>query len=80
MEDDTSISIEIFISLIEERPNLWDKSLDMYKNKVATQNSWRDIFIIIYPDFETWEGKKRQEYGENYILLLFILLSKIQYY
>jgi len=63
MEDD-GISTELFISLIEERPNLWDKSLNMYKNKVATQNSWRDILINIYPDFATWEEKKRQEYGQ----------------
>lgn len=63
MEDD-NISTELFISLIEERPNLWDKSLDMYKNKVATQNSWREILINIYPGFETWKEKKRQEYSE----------------
>lgn len=64
MEDEFPISTELFISLIEERCNLWDKSLDNYKNKVATQNSWKEILINIYPDFETWDEKKRQEYGK----------------
>jgi len=38
MEDIFPVSIESFISLIEELPNLWFKSLSIYKNKVATQN------------------------------------------
>lgn len=56
-EDNLPISIELFVSLIEERPNPWVKSLDIYENKVATHNSRKEILINMYSDFETWKEK-----------------------
>lgn len=62
MEDDI-ISVELFISLIEERPNMWDKSLDIYKNKVSTQNSWKEILVNLYTGYiQTSKlGKKKKD-------------------
>lgn len=74
MAEASSINNELLISLVEQNPVLWDKTLELYKNRVATQAAWKGIMVIIDPNFETKEEKTRQTLG-MYILLLIIKIA-----
>ncbi|XP_063630230.1 uncharacterized protein LOC134801560 [Cydia splendana] len=66
-EWDNLIDKELLISLMEQRPVLWDKTLDKYKDKTASTASWREICVILNKDFEDMEQKQRQEFGKYVI-------------
>lgn len=54
------IDKEMLISLVEDRPVLWDKTLDKYKDNTASIARWREICIILMEDFEAMEQRQRQ--------------------
>jgi len=58
------IDTELLISLIEERPVIWDKTLDSYKNKNLKESAWKEICIILNRDFKEMEQKQRQDFGK----------------
>jgi len=58
------IDTELLISLIEERPVIWDKTLDSYKNKNLKESAWKEISIILNRDFKELEQKQRQDFGK----------------
>ncbi|CAF4844844.1 unnamed protein product [Pieris macdunnoughi] len=62
MADDSSIDSEKIISLVEQKPVLWDKTLELYKNRVSTRAAWKEIMIVIDPTFEKKEEKTRQAF------------------
>lgn len=74
MVEESSIDNELLISLVEQNPVLWDKTLELYKNRVATQAAWKEVMVIIDPNLETKEEKARQALG-MYILLLIIKIA-----
>lgn len=74
MAEESSIDNELLISLVQQKPVLWDKTLELYKNRVATQAAWKEIMVIIDPNFETKEEKTRQAIG-MYLLLLIIKIA-----
>jgi hypothetical protein len=74
MVEESSIDNELLISLVEQNPVLWDRTLELYKNRVATQAAWKEIMVIIVPHFETKDEKARQALG-MYILLLIIKIA-----
>jgi hypothetical protein len=47
-----NIDADVLISLIEARPVLWDKTLDVFKDRIATRNAWREVCLELKPDFE----------------------------
>lgn len=59
-----NINVENLISLVQNRPVLWDKTLEIYKDKNLRTAGWREICIILNEDFEEMEEKKRQDYGK----------------
>lgn len=67
------INTELLISLIEERPAIWDKTLNIYKDKNIKESAWREICVILKEGFEEKEQKERQEFGK---FLLIYLISK----
>ncbi|XP_041982551.1 uncharacterized protein LOC121735704 [Aricia agestis] len=60
MVEEYSIDNELLISLVEQKPVLWDKTMELYKNRVATQAAWKEILVMIVPNLETKEEKTRQ--------------------
>ncbi|XP_041981935.1 uncharacterized protein LOC121735248 [Aricia agestis] len=58
------IDKEIFISLVEERDVLWDKTLETYKDKRKTLQAWRDICKIINENFEKLSDVEKNKYGK----------------
>ncbi|VEN64519.1 unnamed protein product [Callosobruchus maculatus] len=59
-----AINTELLISLVEERPELWDKTLDVYKDRDLKDAAWRDICTILIEGFEEMEQTQRQEFGK----------------
>ena len=51
---------------------LWDKTLDVYKDRNATRNAWKDVCCEINTDFEDMEDKEKNEFGEFSHNLIFI--------
>lgn len=58
------IDSEILISLVQERPVLWDKTLEIYKDRNATRNAWKEIYIELHNDFDNFEDKEKKAFGE----------------
>lgn len=59
-----NIDVELLISLVQNRPVIWDKTLEIYKDKNLRTAGWREICLILKEDFEEMEEKKRQDYGK----------------
>lgn len=59
-----NINVENLISLVQNRPVLWDKTLEIYKDKNLRTAGWREICIILNEDSEEMEEKNRQDYGK----------------
>ncbi|GBP96880.1 hypothetical protein EVAR_98814_1 [Eumeta japonica] len=63
-----NIDQEVFINCIECRPVVWDKTLEIYKDKIAKAAAWREICVILNEDFEAMEHKERQEFVRSHIV------------
>jgi len=58
------INTEHLVSLVEARPVLWNKSLDVYKNKTLKESAWREICSILNENFPVLEQEERQDFGK----------------
>lgn len=67
------IDIDFLISLVQERPILWDKSHEHYSDKFRKANEWAAVCKIIFQDYEEFEDQKKNKIGE----LLFIMIIKL---
>lgn len=54
------IDQEVLINCVEIRPILWDKTLEIYKDKIAKAAAWREICVILKEDFQAMEQKERR--------------------
>ncbi|XP_049878851.1 uncharacterized protein LOC126375807 [Pectinophora gossypiella] len=60
---DNCLNQELLITLIQERPVIWDKTIDDYKNKRLKYDSWKEIFIHFQPTFEDLSGDEKNKFG-----------------
>lgn len=67
------IDIDFLISLVQERPIIWDKSHDHYRDKFRTANECAAVCKKIFQDYEELEDQKKNKIGE----LLFIMIQYI---
>lgn len=58
------INTDMLISLVEARPTLWDKTLDIYKDKTSKESAWREICTILNEDFPELDQKERRNFGK----------------
>jgi len=68
MNIDIDIDIEMLISLVENRPVLWDKTSESYKIKQLNFTAWMDIC-----SFDTLSDKEKNEFGK-FTLIIYSLL------
>lgn len=59
-----SIDNDILISLVEARPVLWDKSLDLFKDRNLTRDAWREVCCALNQEFEVMEDKEKNAFGK----------------
>ncbi|GFY76784.1 hypothetical protein TNIN_263471 [Trichonephila inaurata madagascariensis] len=57
------IDNEKLISLVEARPPLWDKTLEIFKDRNATRIAWREVFLELRSDFDQLKEKEKNDYG-----------------
>ena len=62
---DEELDTEKLISLVQDRPVLWDKTADIYKDRNATKNGWREVCMELNPEFEEMEDTDQNSFG-NY--------------
>lgn len=58
----TEIDNSELISLIEERPVLWDRTLDVYKDRLKTKEAWYDICNTLDHDYENKTDADRKQF------------------
>nr|CAI5861142.1 unnamed protein product [Callosobruchus analis] len=55
------IQVELMISLVQERPIIWDKTHEMYKHKNKTAEAWREICSILVEEYsDAYEDEQTQ--------------------
>lgn len=65
-----NLDMDHLISLVRERPVLWDKSLEQFKYKNISNAAWKDICLILYSDFDTLSDKEKDIFGKIYLLFV----------
>ncbi|CAF4881428.1 unnamed protein product [Pieris macdunnoughi] len=63
----TEYDVDFLISLIEERPILWDTSNEDYKNKFIKHDAWKDVCKSLFPNFEEKENNEKTKLGNSVI-------------
>jgi len=56
-----SLNLELLMTTIEERPVIWDKTLDIYKDRNLTRNAWKVICLAFVEDFDD----KSEKYNDD---------------
>ena len=64
MAEEVAIDNELLIHLVQERPVLWDKSLDTFKDRNATRNAWHEVCLQLRDDFDKLEDSKKNDFGK----------------
>ena len=49
---DFDFDIELSVSLVEDRPVLWDETDDSYKDRNEIKKAWTEVCICLQEDFE----------------------------
>lgn len=63
------LDIEFLITLIQDRPMLWDKTLDSYKDRNVTKKAWQEISIeLSRAQFDALDDKGKTIVWYKYIL------------
>lgn len=65
------IDIDVLITLVHDRPILWDKTKENYKDKILSRNAWIEVFKELNAGFEEKEEKERNDYGKYTATLIF---------
>jgi hypothetical protein len=49
------------IELIESKPCIWDKTCDIYKDKIVKAKAWREICAFLEADFNEMDTKTQHK-------------------
>ena len=72
-----NISVKFLIHLIGERPALWDKTSEEYKDRSLKETSWREICTFVNENYERMTPKAKEEFSKlnGFFRLFFLSLS-----
>lgn len=74
---EANIDTEQLISLVQERPALWDKSREDYKSRARTTECWREVCVKLNPAFESLSEAEKNKYGKCTNIFILSLYVKI---
>ena len=57
---DFEFDIELLMSLVEAGPMLWDKSNDIYKDRIETKKAWTEVCTCLQAEFEALGDDKKE--------------------
>lgn len=61
------------IELVEQRPCIWDKTVDDYKDRIKKTKAWTEVHQYLIEDFENLPEEEKVEAGKT-----FIIISKVR--
>ncbi|XP_023937067.2 uncharacterized protein LOC112045204 [Bicyclus anynana] len=61
---DDLIDRQVLISLVKERPVLWNRLDDVYKDKIGKVTAWTEICVSLKDDFEQMEENDRDVFEQ----------------
>ena len=53
--------VATLIALIESKPCLWDKTNDIFKDKIENSKAWREICAFLEGDFHQVDRNKQHK-------------------
>lgn len=56
--------VDHLISLIYERPVLWDKTISQFKDKFLKTEAWREVCTSLYSNFEELNSVEKTKLGK----------------
>lgn len=59
-----TFSVIDLIESVEQRPCLWDKRRDDYKDKGLKEKSWREVCNTLYENFEDINEHEQRRIGK----------------
>ena len=63
-EGNITIDNELLIHLIQERPMLWDKTSEVFKDRIVTRNAWHEVCQHLKDDFDQLEDSEKNNFGK----------------
>lgn len=54
------------IELVESKPCLWDKTADVFKDRIEKQKAWNEVYAFFEEDFAQKDKKEQIKIG-NFI-------------
>lgn len=64
MSDTDAISVSQLISLVRERPVLWDRQREVYKNRKLTKKAWAEICELLVDNYEELDEHHKKSLGK----------------
>lgn len=61
-------SVVDLIREVRERPVLWDKTLEIYKDREERKTAWDEIFRILEKDFNCLSKVERRSVGKKSVV------------
>lgn len=58
------IEVDHLITLVEQRPVLWDQTSEEYKNKNAKTTAWKEVCENLFPCFKELSNQEKTKYGK----------------
>ncbi|XP_037916979.1 uncharacterized protein LOC119655256 isoform X2 [Hermetia illucens] len=59
------IDVDRLICAVKSKPVLWDRTCEKYKDKLKTQEAWKDVCIEIVANFVEFDDIKKTEVGKH---------------
>lgn len=53
------------LQAVGERPCIWDKTLDNYKDRFERKTAWEEIFTLLEPRFPNLSAEDKREIGNG---------------
>ena len=63
--DNFEINIELLITHVESRPVLWDKTLDIYKDRNQTKKAWKEVCKKLKSNFEELSDTEKNSFSNE---------------
>ncbi|VEN47846.1 unnamed protein product, partial [Callosobruchus maculatus] len=60
-DGECEMDVDLLLTLIEERPVIWDKTHEYYKHKKTTADSWKEICAIIVDRYSSADEDERTQ-------------------
>lgn len=59
-----NFSVLELLEAVEQRPCLWDRRRDDYKDKLLKDKSWKEVCSILYQNFEEIDEHEQKRIGK----------------